>query len=395
MNKPSKNILILPIALFFMHSANAHVSNEEFLNRSSIAFGIGFSKILADSIYDQDLDRPIFGYYYNYPKTQKLDFDFGLLYNQRGGKSFNEDTYQIFAYADVPIKANYIFSDGFKMGLGIQPSYLLYNQTRKRGVRTIYDPNPHPYYPKQFDLNLIASLDLKLSQSTTLCLATSFSPSSSLDNNTKFRHCQLALQFKVDIGNTVSSIKKQSIESRKPDLDLVKLRSGYVIVLLNSRATNANYYFEKGDSATANQMLIDAQEKNQALKKAFINEFKYCNFYFTDLNNQSKLCKGDTTLVVEDKDGNELKISDLGKNFSVMFKPGSIYSNVNSFSKEGYHFLDLNCEKLDDPFPSEDFAAAGNTSDLNLMIKTLNKRLFNREESIRSKKYFSTDLLDQ
>jgi hypothetical protein len=300
--KPSKNILILPIALFFMHVAHGQLSQNVFLQRTSISFGIGFSKLVADSIYDQDLGRMCYGVNYTHPMNDDIDIDFGVMYNQRGGKSFNEGTLQSFGFIDMPIR--------------------------------------------------------------------------------------------FSIGGSVERVENITYESRRTELDLVRLKSGYVIVCLSDRQTQSDYYQSKGDTAQARMILKDAAIKNKSLKEAFIEHYKYSKVVFIDVKDLANVCNGSNDAQIEDVDGNKVSIETIKDEFFVFFKPGSIYGNVSTFNKSGYEFVDKNCEKLEDPFPSDEFFMSGQKDNMNRMIKELNRRLESREATIRTKRYFSEDLLD-
>ncbi|MGB0432448.1 MAG: hypothetical protein ACPGLV_18375, partial [Bacteroidia bacterium] len=205
---------------------------------------------------------------------------------------------------------------------------------------------------------------------------------------------QLGFQIKVGFGSTVKAIEKQSIKSRGPEIELVRLTNGNVLVCLSTKNNTAKYYNQKGDTAQANSVLIDARLKNKRIKEAFKAHYNYSKVYFITTEEQSRICNGNFDVLVEDINSQKVKFSTIANEFYVFFKPGSIYGKPNSFSKEGYHFLNKDCRKLADPFPSNDFAAANFTSDFNALVKELNKRLKSREAYIRSKKYFSTDLLN-
>ena len=392
--KPSKNILILPIALFFMHVAHGQLSQNVFLQRTSLSFGIGFSKLVADSIYDQDLGRMSYGVNYTHPMNDDIDIDFGVMYNQRGGKSFNEGTLQSFGFIDMPIRFSFKLADELKMGLGFQPSYNIFNYTIKRGERSILDPNPHPYYPKVIDYGITGSIDLKLSNNTSLGLMGMYSFNGSTKAETPLNLAQVGLHLRVSIGGSVERLENITYESRRTELDLVRLKSGYVIVCLSDRQSQADFYKSKGDTAQARMILKDAVIKNKSLKEAFIEHYKYSKVVFIDVKDLANVCNGSNDAQIEDVDGNRVSIETLKDEFFVFFKPGSIYGNVASFNKSGYEFVDKNCKKLEDPFPSEEFSVPGQNDNMNRMVKDLNKRLESREASIRTKKYFSEDLLD-
>jgi hypothetical protein len=392
--KPSKNILILPIALFFMHVAHGQLSQNVFLQRTSISFGIGFSKLVADSIYDQDLGRMCYGVNYTHPMNDDIDIDFGVMYNQRGGKSFNEGTLQSFGFIDMPIRFSYKLADELKMGLGFQPSYNIFNYTIRRGERSILDPNPHPYYPKVIDYGITGSIDLKLSNNTSLGLMGMYSFNGSTKTETPLNLAQVGLHLRFSIGGSVERVENITYESRRTELDLVRLKSGYVIVCLSDRQTQSDYYQSKGDTAQARMILKDAAIKNKSLKEAFIEHYKYSKVVFIDVKDLANVCNGSNDAQIEDVDGNKVSIETIKDEFFVFFKPGSIYGNVSTFNKSGYEFVDKNCEKLEDPFPSDEFFMSGQKDNMNRMIKELNRRLESREATIRTKRYFSEDLLD-
>lgn len=392
--KLSKNILILPIALFFMHVAHGQLSQNLFLQRTSVSLGIGFSKIVADSIYDQDLGRISYGINYTHPMNEDIDIDFGVLYNQRGGKSFNEGTLQSFGFIDFPIRMSYNLADELKMGLGFQPSYNIFNYTIRRGERSILDPNPHPYFPKVIDYGITGSIDLKLSKSTSIGLLGMYSFNGSTKTETPLNLAQIGLHLRICLGGSVERVENLTYESRRTEIDLIRLKSGYIIVCLSDRETQADFYKNKGDTAQARMILKDAAIKNNSLKDAFIEHYKYSNVVFIDVKDLANVCNGSKDAQIEDVNGNKVSIETIIDDFFVFFKPGSIYGNVANFNKNGYEFVDKECRKLEDPFPSEEFSVPGQNDNMNRMVIDLNKRLESREATIRSKKYFSEDLIN-
>ena len=259
--KPSKNILILPIVLFFINASKAQLAEHPLIANTSVVFGVSFSKMLADSIYDEDLGRVNYGLYYNTLLSDKIDLDVGAMFTQKGGKSFQDDTYQTFAYVSFPIKANYVFSDKFKMGLGAEVSYLAFNNTKKRGVRSIMDPNPHPYEPKNTDLALVTSIDMGIAPNADLSILGSYSLASSSNLDTKLNLGTIALQLRVGIGSSIKQVENLAFEARQTDIEFVKLRSGYTLVCLNGRKRTAQYYLENGDTAQSETILKDAAIK--------------------------------------------------------------------------------------------------------------------------------------
>lgn len=393
--KPPKNILILTMMLFFINAGLAQLSKHPLLVNTSVAVGLSFSKMMSDSIYDEDLGRVNYGLYYNKPISQSLDLDIGALFTQKGGKSFQEDTYQTFGYLDFPVKVNYLFSDKFKMGLGGQFSYLAFNNTKKRGLRSVIDPNPHPYNPKVLDFSAIASIDMAIAPNADIALLSSYSFASSQNPDTDLNFGTIALQLRVGLSSSINSIEELAVEARQDEIDLVKLKFGYTLVCLNARESTAKFYADQGDTARANQILKDARIKNKALKAAFIKHYSYSTVLFLDNKYLSKACNGDSDVVLYDADGNQVGIETIKNEFFVFFKPGSIYENASSFNRSGYEFLGASCNKLPDPFPAFEFALAGDFLDMNKMIRDLNARMLSRENSIRSKKYFIEDLLKQ
>ncbi|MFY0673887.1 MAG: outer membrane beta-barrel protein [Bacteroidia bacterium] len=392
--KPSKNILILALALFFMHGSYGQLSQNAFLQRTSVSVGIGFSKIISDSIYDQDLGRMSYGLNYTHPMNENIDIDFGILYNQRGGKSFYEGTLQSFGFIDAPLRMSYKFGDDLKMGLGFQPSYNLFNYTIKRGERSVLDPNPHPYYPKVVDYGVTGSVDINLSDNTSLGLMAMYSFNGSTKVETPLNLGQLGLHLRIGLGGSAQKIEDITYESRRTEIDLVRLKSGYVIVCLSDRQVQSDYYKNKGDTAKARATLKDAYIKNKSIKQAFIEHYNYSKVVFIDVKDLANVCSGSRNAQIEDSEGNKVSIESINSEFFVFFKPGTIYGNVSGFSKNGYEFVDKECKRLEDPFPSEEFAMPGHTDDMKRMVKDLNRRMQTREASIRSKKYFSEDLLN-
>ena len=116
---------------------------------------------------------------------------------------------------------------------------------------------------------------------------------------------------------------------------------------------------------------------------------------FLDNVDLAKACNGDKNVVLEDADGEKVSVKVLDDAFFVFFKPGSIYTNVASFNKSGYEFLNTNCLMLKDPFPAYDVGFTTSYEDMNKLVKDLNKRMLSRERDIREKSYFTEDLLNQ
>lgn len=361
------------------------MSEKPFLKRSNALLGISYSRMLGDTIYDQDLLRFQFGYMYDAATIGKMDLSVGAMYRVKGGKSFFYDNYQTFTYLSIPISLSYPVSGGSAFGLSAQPSYLLFNETRVRGSRSLLSPSPYPRYPSSSDLTLSPFLDLTLTKTVKLNLTASYSLGSTSDNNTRLNFGGISANLKLNFGQTVKGFEDLLDKGRDKKQQLLLVEEGAVIVILNKKTAVATYMREKGDTANANDVLRDARLKNQALIQAFAKEFDFSEVWFIYNTQVSAICAGDSTQQLLSATGETSSISMLGTKEFVFFNPGDIYLKLQNFSGEGYFFQDSNCERLSDPFPTQ-MGIKSKPTNFNEMVRGLNKRMENRADLMREKK---------
>jgi len=372
------------LVLFCISQGLSQLSEKPFLKRSNALLGLSYSRMLGDTIYDQDLLRFQFGYMYDAANIGKLDLSVGAMYRVKGGKSFFYDNYQTFTYLSIPISLSYPISGGSAFGLSAQPSYLLFNETRVRGTRSLLSPSPYPRYPSSSDLTLSPFFELTLTKTVKLNLTASYSLGSTTDNDTRLNFGGLSANLKLNFGQAVRGFEDLLDKGRDKKHQLLLVEEGAVIVILNKKTAVARYLREKGDTAKASDVLKDAKLKNRALMQAFAQEFKFTEVWFVYNTQVSSICAGDSTQQLISATGEKSSVAMLGTKEFVLFNPGDIYLKLQSFSGEGYFFQNSHCERLSDPFPTQ-MGIKSRPSNFNEMVKGLNKRLESRADLLREK----------
>jgi len=384
----SFKIKILPIALCICFSieAMAQLSQKPFLQKSNALLGLSYSRMANDPIYDQDLLRFQFGYIYNIYEQGKLGFDIGALYTVKGGKSFFEDNYQTFGYISVPFQLRYPVSSGFQFGLGLRPSFLLFNETRHRGSKFLYKPSPFPRYPSNNDVSIAPFIELNLTQRVKLNITGSYSVGSSTDENADLNFLTFSAGLKFNFGKTIERFENLVYKSREKDLKLLDVQNGSVVVVLNKKEGLAEYLRQQGQQEKADEVLEDARMTNAELVEAFNNKFTFCQVWFVYNTQLTAVCAGDSTQKAFSTSYEQVPFKQVAQREYVFFYPGDIYLNLQSFSGDGYYFQDARCNKLDEPFPSST-ALQQRGKTMNQLVFGLDKRLKNRAEQISSKPY--------
>ncbi|MBI1184566.1 hypothetical protein GC194_09855 [bacterium] len=393
--KHIKSALILSALLLFSQQVRAQLGNDPFLQKSSFVAGVSYSRILGSKVFDQDLDKFTFGYLYEAPFQKNVNFDIGSVFMVKGGRSRYENISQTFGYLDFPLIANYVFNPSFKLGGGLMPSVYLYNTLRHRGTHSVISPNSYDYSPFNYDVSLAAKLDLRLTPNASLVVMGSYSMRSNAPGSNALHFANGSVMLKVGLGSSINKVQSVIQKGRVDEIEFVKLASGCLLVVLNDRERFADYYRQKGDTAKANLVLKDARIKNEALKRAFTEYFTFCQVYFVESNEVGKACDKDSSCPILSTNGTHTTLGKLVEKPYVFFKPGDIYFSEGNPIKQGYYFMDIDCEILYDPYPTKSFAAITKLTDIDRLVKELNRRMQEREAQIKERRYFTEDLLSR
>lgn len=359
----------------------AQLSQKPFLQKSNALIGASYTRMLGDEVYDQDLIRMQFGYMYDFQNTEKMRVRLGAMYRVKGGKSFFENTYQTFSYINIPVSLSIPFSGFSHFGLSAQPGFLLFNETRFRGTKSLLSPSPHPRSPSSMDLSLSPFLEFKLTETVGLNFAGSYSFGSTTSEDTRLNFGGLSVSLMLNFGQAVKGVENLVSKGKSKGSELVDLQNGTVIVVLNKKTAVAKYFRQQGDTAKATAILRDAKVKNKALIAAFEKHYKFSNFLFVYNNQVTPICSGDSTQMLFNANGKEIPVSDISRQKYVFFYPGDIYLKLQEFSGNGYFFEDAQGKRLSDPFPTQ-VGLRKRPTDFNVLVKGLNKRLENRVELI-------------
>lgn len=378
-------LLSLTIVLFFMGEGMAQLSQKPFIQRSNALIGLSYSRMLGDDIYDQDLMRMQFGYLYDAYGTDKVNLRLGAMYRVKGGKSFTENNYQTFSYLTFPISLSLPFSGGSSFGLSAQPGLLLFNETRVRGSKSLLSPNPYPRSPAPMDVSLSPFMELKLTETVGLNLAGSYSFGSTSDENTKLNFGGLSLSLVLNFGQAVQGVEELVEKGRGKNYKLLDLEQGTVIVVLHNKVALAKYFEEQGDEELADEILKDAEIRNEALIEAFERHYKFSDVLFAYNNQVTPICNGDSSQLLFTATGKKVPVSDINHLEYVFFHPGDIYLKLKDFSGQGYYFEDSKGNRLSDPFPTQ-VGLRKKPKDFNEMIRGLNRRLVSRADVLRDRK---------
>lgn len=187
------------------------------------------------------------------------------------------------------------------------------------------------------------------------------------------------------------------IDSLPSDKDLAKkhideLRNGGALVVrLKARTKAINAYRASGDVSIANRMQEEDEKLNKKIVEAFVNEFRFCPFYFIYANQSRDLVKGNKVVFLNAKLNADSTIVFNHANFlfvdygtSMLNESSSSYNYTIGNTTEGstpgssqaYVILDKEFAQLHNPFPyivylnPFDYHAHGKA------IARLNKKLF-------------------
>ena len=356
---------------------------SNFFKNSCVGLGLDFSQMVNDDIFNQDLARFSGGYFFEVNFSGNFGLESGLVYKSRGGKSFNEDVYQSFNYLSVPAKLSYTLFDNLSLKAGVSQSVLLSYATRKRGLRTLIDPNPYDYEPRTLATSLLAEIELGLGKFFKTSITGNYAFNSSGVENSKLSFISLGMMFKVNIGEIVERSKQLSTDVMERNDRFLKLKSGYVIVVLGEQKSKITYYTNKGDSDNVKLVRRDRMFKNRSLKAAFKEEFQYSSVLFLKVSDQYQFLQGNREgITLENRAGEIIKAETITTQNYVLFKPGDIYGPSPKVRRGGYYFIDPSGERLGDPYPSLDMIGFQDLSNLKVISRRLNARMYDREKAI-------------
>lgn len=368
--------------------AYGQVAERNFFQNSRLGLGVNFSWIPSDDIYDTDLGRPLVSYSYEFASVRNRIVEVGAKYTIRGGKSFNDDVYMAVGYVDFPILANIGVSRSFWVGGGLQPSIMVFEKLRYRGTRIGADPAVYSRAPSSNDLSAVLSTSLKMSPRARLTVSGAYSLLTADRTISQLSFLSIEGKVSISIGKSMQEISEVVNTGFESDLELVALEQGVIVVVLSKKEKLMAYYREKGDIETANQIQVDAREKNAILMKAFNESFDFCPVMFIYSDMCSRAQQGDPNALIFDGSNKASTVNSLQGSPYVFFRPGSIYGNTNALNRTGYHFEDINGDRLEEPYPSLNTMRSVTEAELKKMIYRLNSRLKSRSQEIKASKYY-------
>lgn len=388
-------LIILP---FTFGPSYGQISKKSFFKNSRLGLGLNFSCIPSDSVYDLDIGRFLASYSYNIKTTPSVDTKIGAKYTVRGGKSFNDDVYMAIGYLDFPIIVSKRVSDGFWLGGGIQPSALLFEKIKYRGIKLDADPGIFSRLPSKTDLSAVLSTEIKMSQRSRFSLSASYSMLTSDRYLSQLNFLSFEGQLSFSLGRSIENISTKVNKVHLKDLAFTELESGVILVVLSKKEKLIAYYKEKGDLETANSLSLDVKEKNEGLINAFKSKFSFCKVMFIYSDVCSNAQRGDLSVSIFDAEKKVITIQNLSGAKYVFLRPGSIYGKTNALNRTGYYFEDEGGQRLDEPYPSLNSLGSMAELNINQLVFRLDKRLKGRSEDIKTTKHYQKnqrDLLSQ
>ena len=176
----------------------------------------------------------------------------------------------------------------------------------------------------------------------------------------------------------LGSCKAAKLRKDKAGEQIQKLKDGYLLVRLISKADKIKFLEDNNQRREAKKVKLEQEARNERIINAFVDSFSFCPVYFFHSKDGKAVREGNKSAVFTGAEYKKVNLEYLNSTEYLVAEFGRLEDNTGTGVLEGIKVMDENYQQIAKPFPSTIGGPTRNRNEFDYestMVKIMDVRL--------------------